>query len=287
VLERRAPRLATFYPSVGGTGSPEGVWDAFRATLAADPRLVSSLVARPCQTNEVGRSAALAVGFAEVTRATGLPLRLLEVGASAGLNLRCDRFRIGGGGAQIGDDDSPVDLSSHWRTPPPAPPRRLEVVDRRGCDLHPVDPATTDGRLTLTAAVWADQRERLARLRGAIAVARRVPAIVDRAGLDDWTRAQLAELPGGAATVVYHSVVTEYLDDRTRRRFVAALSDAGRRADHAGPLAWVRLEPVSQLRHHGVQVTLWPGGRTATVARCGAHGSDVGWLAGDSDGSTG
>ncbi|CAN5861115.1 DUF2332 domain-containing protein [soil metagenome] len=287
VLERRAPRLATFYPSVGGSGALDGVWDAFRATLAADPQGVSALVGRPCQTNEVGRSAALAVGFAEVMRETGLPLRLREVGASAGLNLRCDRFHIGGAGAQMGDSDSPVDLSSHWRTPPPEAPARLDVVDRRGCDRAPVDPTTPEGRLTLTASVWADQRERHERLRGALALARTIPAIVDRASLDAWTRAQLVELPDGAATVVYHSVVSEYLDDTTRERFVAALTDAGARATPDSPLAWVRLEPVSRLRHHGVQMTLWPGSQTRTLARCGAHGSDVVWLDGDSGPSAG
>ncbi|MBW3604577.1 MAG: DUF2332 domain-containing protein [Actinobacteria bacterium] len=281
VLERRAPRLATFYPSVGGTGALDGAWAAFRAALVTDPSGVSELVARPCQTNEVGRAAALAIGFAEVAKATGLPLRLLEVGASAGLNLRCDHYRIGGGGVAMGDEDSPVDLSSHWRTPPPAPPARLDVADRRGCDLHPVDPTTNEGRLILTASVWADQAARHARLRGALEVARRVPAVVDRASLDAWVGAQLRELPAGVATVVYHSVVAEYLDGRTRDRFVEAVTAAGERADRSRPLAWVRLEPISQLRQHGVALTLWPGGDTATLARCGAHGDDTVWQGDD------
>lgn len=283
VLDRRAPQLATFYPSVGGTGSLDGVWEAFRATLAADLTGTSALVGRPCQTNEVGRSAALAVGFAEVMRETGLPLRLREVGASAGLNLRCDHFRVGGAGVVMGPDDRPVvDLSSHWQTPPPDPPARLTVVDRRGCDVDPVDPATPEGRLTLTASVWADQRQRHERLRGALSIARRVPAVVDRAGLDDWTRDQLVELPDGVATVVYHSVVLEYVDDPTRQAFVDALHEAGARATVVNPLAWVRLEPVDELRHHGVQMTLWPGGGTRTLALSGAHGTDVVWLGGDS-----
>ena len=281
VLERRAPELALHYPSVGGSGAIEGAWPAFRAALEHRADEVTVLVGRRCQTNEVGRSAALAVGFVEVTRATGLPLRLLEVGASAGLNLRCDRFRIGGGGAVLGDPTSPVDLSTHWRTPPPSCPARLAVDDRRGCDRAPVDPTTPDGRTTLTAAVWADQRDRLARLRGALRIAAQVPVEVDRASLDGWTRQQLAALPTGVATVVFHSVVEEYVDDATRERFVATLDDAGRRATPGAPLAWVRVEPVSQLRHHEVQATLWPGGRPRTLARCGAHGTAVEWLGDD------
>lgn len=181
----------------------------------------------------------------------------------------------------MGDADSPVDLSSHWRTPPPAPPSRLDVADRRGCDLHPVDPTTREGRLTLTASVWADQTARHERLRGALEVARRVPAVVDRASLDTWVSTQLRELPTGVATVVYHSVVAEYLDGRTRDRFVEAVTAAGERADRSRPLAWVRLEPISELRRHGVALTLWPGGDTATLARCGAHGDDAVWQGDD------
>src|SRR5206468_409136 len=87
VLEGKAPGLAPFYPSVGGTGPPGEAWPAFVSTLEAHPDEVIAGAARPCQTNEVGRSAALLLGFLEVARWKGLPFRLLELGASAGLNL--------------------------------------------------------------------------------------------------------------------------------------------------------------------------------------------------------
>jgi hypothetical protein len=281
VLEGGAPDLAPHYPSVGGTAPVDGAWDAFASTLSTNVPRLSRYVRRPCQTNEVGRSAALMVGFLEVAARTGLPLRLLEVGASAGLNLRCDHFRIGGDGVAVGDPTSPVDLSSHWQVAPPAVAENITVVARRGCDRAPVDATTSEGRLALTASVWADQRERLERLRGALELARRHPAPVDAASLDAWTAQQVAEPPSErAATVVYHSVVIEYVPDDVRRRFVTALHAAGERASADRPLAWVRLEPVSELRHHGVQLTLWPGGDTTTLARCGAHGTDVEWLGG-------
>ncbi len=285
VLERRAPTLAAFYPSVGGTGSLDGVWNAFRLTLVHQRARVSALLARPCQTNEVGRSAALAVGFIEASRISGLPLRLREVGASAGLNLRCDHFRVGGGGVGLGDEDSPVDLSSHWRVPPPDVPARLDVVDRRGCDRTPVDPTTAEGRLTLHASLWADQDDRRARLRGALALAERVQAVVDRASADRWAQAQLVDLRPDVVTVIYHSVVMEYLDHATRRRFVAVVRRAAARAADDRPLAWLRVEPASELRHHFVRMTFWPGGQTRTLARCGAHGTDVVWLGDDNAGA--
>jgi hypothetical protein len=278
VLQGQATELAAFYPSAGGTASLDGAWHAFRHALMTEADTVTRLVRRPCQTNEVGRSAGLAVGFLHVMRQTGLPLRLLEVGASAGLNLRVDRFRIGGGGVAVGDPDSPVDLSDHWTVPPPHVSDRIEVVARRGCDRDPVDPKTADGSLALTSSVWADQRDRVDRLRGAIELAQTYPAEIDRASLDAWTERQVRELPAGSATVVFHSVVSEYLPDATRKRFVAAVGDAGARATQERPFAWLRLEPISRLRHHNLELTLWPGGETRTLARCGAHGTDVEWL---------
>ncbi|HEX6254351.1 MAG TPA: DUF2332 domain-containing protein [Euzebyales bacterium] len=281
VLQRGAPWLAMFYPSVGGSGGPDGAWEAFRAALVEHGGRISADVARPCQTNEVGRAAAIAVGLLTVVRATGMPLRLREVGASAGLNLRCDRFLIGGAGVTMGDPASPVDLSGHWRTPPPWVPDRLPVTDRRGCDRDPVDPLTAEGRLALTASVWADQHERHQRLRGALALAEEVPAAVDQAMLDVWARDQLAEPPSGVATVLYHSVVLEYVPAHMRAAFVATVAEAGERATPDRPLAWLRVEPVSRLRHHGVELTMWPGGATIQLARCGAHGADVVWAADD------
>src|SRR5262249_26222745 len=134
VLTGQAPRLAGHYPSVGGRVGGEGAWDAFRETLVEQGQAVSRLLELPCQTNEVGRRAPLGFGFFEIASETGLPLRLLEVGASAGLNLRFERFRFGGGGASFGPADSPVSLVGLWREPPTRVPPSLEVWERLGCD---------------------------------------------------------------------------------------------------------------------------------------------------------
>jgi hypothetical protein len=275
VLTGQAPDLARHYPSAGGDSSRQGAWDAFRDVLAGRAADVARLVALRCQTNEVGRAAALVFGFLEVAASSGLPLRVLEVGASAGLNLRWDRFRYGGGGASWGDPASPVDLTGLWREPPEHVAARVEVAERRGCDLAPIDPTTDEGRLSLTASLWADQTARLARLRGALELAARVPALVDTASVETWALRQLEKPRPGLATVVYHSVLDEYLPEGARRAFHAALEEAGERATVGAPLAWLRLEPISSLRHHGVRLITWPGRRERLVATCGAHGTDV------------
>jgi hypothetical protein len=273
VLTGRAPDLARFYPSAGGDAARKGAWEAFRRALEQRGADVAELVLLPCQTNEVGRSAALLFGFLEVAAATGLPLRVLEIGASAGLNLRFDRFHYGGGGASWGDAASPVDLTGLWDEPPEHVGSSLRVAERRGCDPRPIDPTSPEGRLSLSASIWADQTHRFDRLRGALELAARVPAAVDAASVEGWLPERLAALPSGAATVVYQSVVDEYLSAETRTAFHACLRQAGARATASSPLAWVRVEPVSHVRHHGVRVVTWPGGDEKLVAVCGAHGT--------------
>jgi hypothetical protein len=277
VLDGRAPVLAVHYPSAGGEVRPDAVWQAFVAVVGEQRAVLDDLVRRPCQTNEVGRCAGLIGGFLRVAAETGLPLRVLEVGASAGLSLRWDAFRYGGGGASWGPPDSPVSLEGLWVQAPAHLDAAVAVVERRGCDPEPLDPTSAEGRLALSASLWADQTERFARLRGAIEVARAVPARVERASVDAWLPDVLAAPRRGRVAVVYHSVVQEYLGAAVRRRMEATLEAAGAAATSQAPLAWLRLEPVSALRRHGINLTLWPGGQERLLGTCGAHGGDVHW----------
>jgi hypothetical protein len=269
VLRGGAPRLAAHYPSVGGR--PHGPWPAFLDTLREHSDELRLLVEHPVQTNEPGRCAALLGGFLEVARRTGLPLRLLEVGASAGLNLRFDRYRYELGFERWGPAGSPVLLRARLEGGRPPLDARLRVASRAGCDARPVDPRSSDGRLTLTSYVWADQLERLGRLRAALLVAGELDAPVARARAADWTAERLAEPSPKVVDVVFHSIVMQYLPGAERERFEGALRAA------TGPLAWLRMEPADELTE--VRLTLWPGGEELLLARAGYHGDPLEWLA--------
>ena len=268
-LAGEAPRLAAHYPSTGGDGDADGAWDAFVALL--EEREIS--LEQAVQTNEVGRSAALLGGFLTVAEQTGLGLRVLEIGASAGLNLRWDRFRYEAPDWAWGDAASPARVPCEYEGDPPPLPPRVWVVERAGCDPDPIDPTTDAGSLTLQSFVWPEQLDRLQLLRAAIEVARRTPATVEKASGPDWLEDRLARERAGSATVVFHSIMWGYMTADERTRTTRAIEAAGARATTAEPLAWLRMEPGAN--DADVTLTTWPGGDERVIATAGYHGRPV------------
>jgi hypothetical protein len=275
VLEGRAPELAALYPSAGGDPRHGDPGEAFLGVLRDHRDEVELRLADGVQTNEVGRAAVLVGGYATVAARTGLPLRVLEIGTSAGLNLRFDHFAYEVGGRVVGDPGSPVRFAGVWEGAVPPLPDAFDVIERRGCDRHPIDATTADGRRLLLSFMWPDQLERIARLEAAIEVARQVPVSLDQADAGVWTEQQLATPRPGVATVVAHSIVMQYLPPDRRRRFRAALEHAGRSSTPDAPLAWLRMEPAGERAE--LRLTTWPGGDELLLATAGYHGRPVWW----------
>jgi hypothetical protein len=269
VLQGGLAQLEPHYPSVGGDGDAAAAWPVFRDALREHRQEIRQLVARGCQTNEVGRCAALLGGFLEVARRSRLPLRILEIGASAGLNLRWDRYRYESAEGGWGDERSPVRFVHFFDVAPPLD-RTAEVVERKGCDLEPIDPTSDDGALSLRSFIWADQLGRLSRLDGAIEVARAMPLDVERLDAATFLERELDEPRPDMATVVYHSVFVQYLTEGGRRRITAAIDQAVSRARTEAPVYHLRMEPDAAT----FQVKLGD----ELLATTKAHGAGVRWM---------
>ena len=273
VLEGEAPELAAHYPSVGGAPGPT-LAVAVHRTVAAHRAELAAHLEEGVQTNEVGRSATLLGGYLEVAR-HGLPLRVLELGASAGLNLLFDRYRYLDRERSFGPVDSPLAFDRPWFGGGPDLDLPLEVVERSGCDLAPIDPTTPAGRLRLRSFVWADQPERLARLDAALEVARAHPPTVEQADATVWLADRLRDPRPGCVTVVSHAIVFQYLSAEGRKDLLAVLDGAAARATDEAPLAWLRLEPGGDQAE--LRLTTWPGGTTRLLATSAYHGPPVAW----------
>jgi hypothetical protein len=167
-------------------------------------QLVATIATHSTQTNEVGRCAYLLPCFAHAS--DGRPLALVEVGTSAGLALNWDRYGYDYGAAgTAGDPGSAVKLSCEVRAgrPPLEAPR---VTWRAGIDLAP----RPDDEW-LRACVFADQPERLERLDAALAIAREHPPRLVQGDAMELLPRLLAEAPGEAQVVVFHTAVLAYI----------------------------------------------------------------------------
>jgi hypothetical protein len=278
VLTGQAPALAEFYPSAGGTADPgpgaSRAWPAFRRVLEEQADQVKRWLDLPVQTNEVGRGAALAGALCQLRAEADLPIRLVEIGASAGLNLRADQFRITGDGVSFGPADSPVQLAGGWRGAAP-PAANLSVVSRVGADLAPVDPISPEGRLRLSAFVWADQVDRLARLRGACDLAAQLPVELRRESAAE-TIARTSLEPG-TWTVLWHSIMWQYLTITQQLELTEAMAALGATATPEARFAHVCLELIKGTADTPVELVTWPGEKHRRLGFAPPHGLPVTW----------
>ena len=279
VLSGADPGLAKVYPASGAQADDVSLAKALDAAAAAHGQTLSGFMASPPQTNEVRRSICLVGGYLTLAARTGLPLRCLEIGASAGLNMNWDRYRYDFGQSRVwGDPGSPLRLDTDWEgdAPPlgPAP-----VAEKLACDQNPIDVSEAEQALRLEAYVWPDQADRLARLRAAIGIARAAGNGIDKADAADWVKAHAGPRPG-VATVLVHSVVWPYLAEATAQSISDSIRAAGAAASASAPFAWLRMEPEvgNMAAPMEVRLNVWPGGGETLLARVHPHGARVVWL---------
>jgi hypothetical protein len=309
VLRHPDVELAPWYPSVGGIADHDGdLLRALRQTVDTHaPELLDVLRHRRVQTNEVNRCVAWRMALQLLCRDDERPLHLVELGASAGLNLGLERHLVDVHGAErhgpdatlsMGPADAAVRLSTRLRdgdwpalraaAAAPLPP----VATRVGIDAAPLDPADPDDARWLTACVWPEQHERLARLRAALADAAAWPAPVLRGDLVDALDELTSDVDRDRHVVVLSSWALVYVPTARRQDVCDRLAElaratAGRstrvtllsfEADHVLPWVAAPAPPghgSAELRHSSLLAATEfdEHGRphVRPLARCQAH----------------
>lgn len=282
-LTGRDEALAAEYPEARADWAMDRVWPVARDFLVREEAFVRDFMQSPPQTNETARATGLACGFLWLAERSPQPLHLLELGASAGLNLNWDRFAYAypaWGRAGVAGPAIPTTVEGK----PPAW-RELEIASRAACDQNPLNPDSADDRLRLRAYVWADQAARMERLNAALDLARETGLKPEKADAAEWVRRKLGgELPAGTS-VVYHSVFYQYPPLAVREAIRAEIEVAGARTTATQRLAWVRFEPESVLgsergsAHYVLNIVTWEEGRRseATLAEVDPHGRSMVW----------
>jgi hypothetical protein len=231
--------LADYYPSLAGARArpiDDGLYPAFADLVSRHRDEVERRVAtRTTQTNEARRTVVLVPPLGLVARQAALPLALLEVGPSAGLNLLPERYGFVIGGVPVGQRSSPVQISCEVQGTlrPPLPDPMPTVAWRSGLDLNPLDIREPDTVAWLRALIWPEHTDRMAILDAAVAVARQDPPLLTRGDLVDDLPQLAAAAPRRAALVVTDTWVLAYVTSEKRLAFVRTLRDLAAAQDRA------------------------------------------------------
>jgi hypothetical protein len=288
--------FARFFPTVAGRAAePAAAAGAEYAAFCADQRdaLVELLETRLVQTNEPARATAIRYALHEVGGRVGGPVTFLEIGPSAGIQLRFDRWGIRTGGRRFGPADPPLTVDTEWRSAdgPPDLDATAEIRERFGVDLHPVDATDPEERRWLQALVWPEHVDRHEQLGRALdAVAADPPEIIGGDAIELLGRLDTARIATDADLVVFHSMVRIHVPSERRAAFDGAIAGlAARRrlfhislehtergpatlslADSQGPDA-----VLARVHGHGRWLAPVPPSKVARAWRSSASGSSA------------
>ena len=234
------------------------------------PVIAPEMRSRVTQTNECGRCAPLLPVLAALPQ----PLALIEVGASAGLNLYPDRYAYRYGDRLVGAGHPVLSCDLRGIDPPAARP---EVMWRAGIDLNPLDVTDPADVAWLEALIWPEHEHRRARLRAAAAIAAADPPLLVRGDLVTDLPAVAASAPAGATLVVFHNSLLYLVPKPGRDRFVQTVRDL--------PGHWIANESPDVLSYPGLPS---PPAETAMnvlaldgrpLAWTAPHGQSAHWFA--------
>jgi hypothetical protein len=282
LLLRGVPHpLAQHYVSLGGRADGDPYLDFRDFCLTHQAQLEPILVSALVQTNEVRRCVYLLPAFNYLARQ--LPaqaLALVEVGASAGLNLNWDRYGYDyGDGKVYGVVDSPVRLTCTRRgtlTPPLDSPIPA-IATRIGLDLNPIDVRDPQAVLWLRALIWPENVARAALFERAVAVAQQHPPQLARGDALVSLPPLLHDAPRDAHLCLFHSFVLNQFEPEARERFSTLLAEHSPH-QRISVVAVEWLEGVSP----SLTLTTFDQGRRIDLllAHCHPHGEWLEWEVG-------
>ena len=224
-------------PATAGELTPAQYRGFREYCLAHAPTLKKLLASQRTQTNDVLRSAVLFPAFCLASlRSEGRSLGLVEVGASAGLNLCWDLYAYDyGERGRFGAVDSPVQLQLQWRGAPPGYPLTCAVPAARiGIDLDPIDLGDEDQVLWLRSFFAGST----ASLTAAIPLVQAAGPRMIRGDALQHLEPLIRALPDSVVPCVFHSYCLYQFSDPAYARFRQLMVALGR----IRPLHWISLE---------------------------------------------
>lgn len=236
--------LGPLYESArhGQLDDPDGAARVVFEVMHHSPALVGDELWRSTQTNEPGRSAVLQAVIADLVVGPASSINVIDVGASAGINLCFDQFPV-----RERDDGNPLTLVCEDLTPIDRSRTLPRVISRVGIDPNPLNLERMDDRLWLKACLWPEESRRHERFNAIVAARPSWPTATVLTGralerLDD----ALELSDPTAMTVVMNTWVAFYFTPEERIDYFDKLS----RRCLDDNVAWISIESP---------LTEWPG----------------------------
>lgn len=282
LFEHPQDPLASYFESIAASPkSPDDNLDeVFREfCLANRQKLAELLSTRRMQTNLVHRSAILLPVFGYLSRQSeSMPLGLVDIGTSAGLNLFWDKYAYEYGEyGSFGPADSPVRIRCGvlGTAPPPLPETMPTVGTRLGIDLNPIDVRNEDDARWLRALVWPELEERRRLTKAAITVARESPPnLIEGDAIEELTTACKRVPSDERLCLVNTHTLYQFTPDQ-QVAFTEQVEVIGQHRD----LFWIWCEPGNEKPE--IRLTTFDGGEESTelLAYHDNHGRWIEWLA--------
>ncbi len=237
---------------------------------------------RRTQTNEVRRSAVLLPAYTVASNlSNNLPLSLIEIGCSGGLNLSWDKYGYHyDNGQQAGNPQSPLQIDTMVKgdNPLPLPKQFPDVVFRCGIDLNPLDIRDDSDVRWLKALVWPEPSDRAQMMDMAISIVRANPPRLIQGNALEVLSEITPNIPNDSAAIFYHTFVTYQFSEIMRQALTELIHVQAGRFDHA---FYVSIEWLDNSYAPMLHLTHYIKGEVQSkklLARCTGHARWVEWL---------
>ncbi|MFJ8263497.1 DUF2332 domain-containing protein [Rummeliibacillus sp. NPDC094406] len=220
--------LKNFYASfTENLFSINGVFPYFKNFVLANQEELKQLFrTKLVQTNEVRRCAYLYPMFADIYEKHQMPLALIEIGTSAGLQLGVEQYHyLYNNEIQAGNQQSLLTINSQNRGKAlPASITRNPVVQTRiGMDLNPIDLKNTNDLKWLQALIWPEHHERRNLFNKAATIIKNLDIHFIRGDAVEQIQSICEQIPQNQLIVVFHTHVANQIPPAAKVELIEKL----------------------------------------------------------------
>jgi len=275
--------IAEYYPDIHPEPHPPeaGIYPFFRDFCFQHQAEIKKLVTTyHVQTNEVRRCACFLPAFGIAAKqAQGIPLALVEIGASAGLNLLWDRYGYDyRNGIVYGNRTSPVQLTCTVRGEmrPPLPDTLPQIISRIGIDLNPIDVRDSSAVKWLKSFIWPEQTARFELLHRAIEIARNTPPELRKGDALDILPGVIDALPPDSYPCLFHSFVSNQMSPEERSHLANIIDNYGPKRN----LCSISIDLSDKYKYPRLDMLSYNNGMKGHrhLANCSGHSRWLEWL---------